>query len=155
MTAQALLDGFCRAVERRQGAAVAALFTPDGVYHDVFYGSFAGRAQVAELIDDWFYRDATDFRWDMVEPVSDGRLLYARYRFSYRSLLPEAAGARAMFQGVAILRLEGGLVAEYREVAETAPAFVQMGFAPERLARIAARQGEALRAQPEWRRHLD
>ena len=78
MTAQALLDGFCRAVERRQGAAVAALFTPDGVYHDVFYGSFAGRAQVAELIDDWFYRDATDFRWDMVEPVSDGRLLYAR-----------------------------------------------------------------------------
>ena len=155
MTAQALLDGFCRAVERRQGAAVAALFTPDGVYHDVFYGSFAGRAQVAELIDDWFYRDATDFRWDMVEPVSDGRLLYARYRFSYRSLLPEAAGARAMFLGVAILRLEGGLVAEYREVAETAPAFVQMGFAPERLARIAARQGEALRAQPEWRRHLD
>jgi ketosteroid isomerase-like protein len=151
---QALLDSFCRGVERRDGAAVAALFTPDGVYHDVFYGSFAGRAKVAELVDDWFFRDADNFRWDMVDPVSDGRLLYARYRFSYRSLLPEAKGARAMFQGVAILRLEGGLIAEYREVAETAPAFVQMGFPAERVARIAAKQGEALRALPEWQRHL-
>jgi ketosteroid isomerase-like protein len=155
VTAQALLDSFCRAVERRDGAAVAAMFTPDGVYHDVFYGSFAGQAKVAQLIDDWFFRDADSFRWDMVDPVSDGRLLYARYRFSYRSLLPEAKGARAMFQGVAILRLEGGLIAEYREVAETAPAFVQMGFPPERVARIAAKQGAALRALPEWQRHLD
>ena len=154
MTAQAMLDQFCRAVERREGATVAALFTPDGVYHDVFYGSFVGRAKVAELIDDWFYRDAEAFRWDMVDPVSDGRLLYARYRFSYRSLLPEAEGARAMFQGVAILRLQDGLIAEYSEVAETAPAFVQMGFAPERVARIAAKQGAALQALPEWQRHL-
>lgn len=155
MTVQAMLDSFCRAVERRDGAAVAALFTPDGVYHDVFYGPFAGRAKVAELIDDWFYRDAIDFRWDMLDPVSDGRLLYARYNFSFRSLLPEAQGARAMFQGVAMLRLEAGLVAEYREVAETTPAFVQMGFAPERIARIAAKQGAAMRALPEWRRHQD
>ena len=153
MTPQAMLDSFCRAVERRDGAAVAALFTPEGVYHDVFYGSFAGRAKVAELINDWFYRDATEFRWDMLDPVSDGRLLYARYNFSYRSLLPEAKGARAMFQGVAMLRLEAGLVAEYREIAETTPAFVQMGFPPDRIARIAARQGAALHAGPEWARH--
>ena len=155
MTAQAMLDRFCRAVEARDGATVAALFMPDGVYHDVFYGSFAGRAKVAELINDWFHRDATEFRWDMVDPVSDGRLLYARYRFSYRSLLPEAQGRRAMFQGVAMLRLQDGLIAEYSEVAETAPAFVQMGFPPERVARIAAKQGAALRALPEWQRHLD
>ena len=150
-----MLDRFCRAVEARDGATVAALFTPDGVYHDVFYGSFAGRAKVTELINDWFHRDATEFRWDMVDPVSDGRLLYARYRFSYRSLLPEAQGRRAMFQGVAMLRLQDGLIAEYSEVAETAPAFVQMGFPPERVARIAAKQGAALRALPEWQRHLD
>jgi hypothetical protein len=85
--------------------------------------------------------------------VSDGTLLYARYVFSYRSLLPEAKGARAMFQGVAILRLREGLIAEYREVADTAPAFVAMGFAPERIARIAAKQGAATFAGPEWDRH--
>jgi ketosteroid isomerase-like protein len=148
-----MLRAFCAAVEQRRGADLAALFTEDGVYHDVFYGSFAGRTRIAELIDDWFHRDADRFRWDMLDPVSDGTLLYARYVFSYRSLLPEAKGARAMFQGVAILRLREGLIAEYREVADTAPAFVAMGFAPERIARIAAKQGAATFAGPEWDRH--
>ena len=79
--------------------------------HDVFYGAFAGRAKIAELIDEWFYRTATDFRWDMHAPVSDGDTLYARYTFSYRSTLPEAKGARAMFEGVAIMRLRDGKIA--------------------------------------------
>jgi ketosteroid isomerase-like protein len=89
----AMLRTFCDAVEQRNGAAFAALFTEDGVYHDVFYGAFAGREKIAEMIDDWFYRTATDFRWDMHVPVSDGETLYTRYAFSYRSTLPEAKGA--------------------------------------------------------------
>jgi hypothetical protein len=32
------------------------------VYHDVFYGAFEGRAKIAEMIDEVFYRTATDFR---------------------------------------------------------------------------------------------
>ena len=68
-----MLRAFCDAVEQRNGAAFAELFTEDGVYHDVFYGAFAGRAKIAEMIDDWFYRTATDFRWDMHAPVSDGQ----------------------------------------------------------------------------------
>jgi ketosteroid isomerase-like protein len=154
METSALLKAFCSAVERRDGKAFAGLFTPDGVYHDVFYGAFAGRAKIAEMIDDWFYRTATDFRWDMHDPVSDGERLYARYTFSYRSTLPEAKGARAMFEGVAIMRLRDGKIAEYHEVANTAPGFVDMNFAPERIAKIVARQGAALKARPEMARHL-
>jgi ketosteroid isomerase-like protein len=149
-----MLDEFCRAVERRDGAAFAALFTEDGVYHDVFYGAFAGREKIAQMIDDWFYRTASDFRWDMHDPVSDGRVLYARYTFSYRSLLPEAKGQRAMFEGVAIMKLRDGLIAEYGEVANVATGFVDMNFAPERIARIFAKQGAALKARPEMARHL-
>ena len=96
MNISAMLRAFCDAVEQRNGAEFAELFTEDGVYHDVFYGAFAGRAKIAEMIDDWFYRTATDFRWDMHAQVSDGATLYARYTFSYRSTLPEAKGARAM-----------------------------------------------------------
>jgi ketosteroid isomerase-like protein len=154
MDVSAMLRRFCDAVEHRDGAGLAALFTEDGVYHDLFYGAFAGRARVAELVDDWFYRTATDFRWDMHDPVFDGRTVYARYTFSYRSLLPEAEGARAMFEGVAIMRISGGLVAEYREVANPGPAFVDMNFAPQRIATILARQGQALKARPEMARHL-
>src|SRR6202012_6306035 len=110
MNATAMLRTFCKAVEGRDGKVFAALFTEDGVYHDVFYGAFRGRAKIAEMIDDWFYRTATDFRWDMHAPVSDGTTLYARYTFSYRSTLPEAKEAAAMVEGVAIMQLRDGRI---------------------------------------------
>ena len=75
-----MLRAFCDAVERRDGKAFAALFTEDGVYHDVFYGTFSGRAKIAAMIGDWFYWTATDFRWDLHEPVSDGETLYRTWR---------------------------------------------------------------------------
>src|SRR3954467_10526932 len=115
MNTTALLRAFCDAVEQHNGKAFAGLFTEDGTYHDVFYGAFKGRAKIADMIDDWFYRTAKDFRWDMHEPVSDGRMLYARYTFSYVSTLPEARGKRVGFEVVAIMRLVDGLIAEYRE----------------------------------------
>jgi uncharacterized protein (TIGR02246 family) len=62
MTTQELLRAFCDAVEARNGKAFADLFAEDGVYHDVFYGAFEGRAKIAEMIDEVFYRTATDFR---------------------------------------------------------------------------------------------
>ena len=153
-TTTAMLRAFCDAVEQRNGRAFADLFTEDGVYHDVFYGAFAGREKIAAMVDDWFYRTATDFRWDMHDPVSDGQTLYARYTFSYRSKLPEAKGARAMFEGVSIMRIENGLIAEYHEVANTATGFVDMNFAPERITKLVARQGRELKARPEMARHL-
>lgn len=154
MDPQTLLKKFCDAVERRDGKAFAALFTEDGVYHDIFYGAFTGRAKIAEMIDDWFYRKASDFRWDMHDPVSNGTTLYARYTFSYKSELPEANGARAMFEGVSIMTLKDGLIAEYHEVANAATGFVDMNFAPERIAKIIGRQGAALKARPEMARHV-
>ena len=154
MDTTTMLRQFCDAVEQRQGQRFATLFTEDGVYHDIFYGAFEGRAKIAELIDDWFYRTAEDFRWVMHDPVSDGQTLYARYTFSYRSKLPEAKGARVMFEGVSIITLRDGLIAEYHEVANTAPAFVDLNFAPERIVKIVAKQGAALKARPEMQRHL-
>ena len=149
-----MLRAFCDAVEQRNGKAFADLFSEDGVYHDVFYGAFEGRGKIADMVDDWFYRTATDFRWDMHDPVSDGETLYARYTFSYRSTMAEAKGARAMFEGVAIMRLRDGKIASYHEVANTAPAFVDLNFAPERIAKIVGKQGAALKARPEMKRHL-
>ncbi|WP_213029996.1 hypothetical protein, partial [Acinetobacter baumannii] len=77
-----------------------------------------------------------------------------RYTFSYKSTLPEAQGARAMFEGVAIMKLRDGKITCYHEVANTAPAFVDIKFAPERIAKIVAKQGAELKARPEMKRHL-
>lgn len=154
MDSATLLSTFTSAVERRDGAALASLFTEDGVYHDVFYGAFRGRAKIAELIDDWFYRTAEAFRWVMHDPVSNGRMLYARYVFSYTSLLPEAQGQRILFEGVSIMRLRDHRIAEYHEVANIGPALVELGFAPPRVSTILGRAAEQLRERPDARPHL-
>ena len=46
-----------------------------------------------------------------------------------------------MFEGVAIMTLRDGRIAEYHEVANTAPAFVDINFAPERIAKIICQTG--------------
>lgn len=153
MEPSALLKAFCSAVERRDGKGFASLFTEDGVYHDVFYGAFKGHARIAEMIDDWFHRTARDFRWEMFRPVSDGTMLYAYYTFSYVSTLPEAKGRRVGFDGVSIMRLEGGRIAEYREVANSAIGLLEIGFAPERVAKILGKEAAHIKARPEWARH--
>jgi hypothetical protein len=51
------------------------------------------------------------------------------------------------------MRLEGDLIAEYREIANTGPALLDMGFAPERVAKILTRQGALLLERPEAARH--
>lgn len=154
MDTQALLRRFAQTVQDRDGKSFAALFTEDGVYHDVFYGAFKGRARIAEMVDDWFYRTAEAFRWHLHDPVTDGKTLYARYTFSYKSLLPEAQGRRVMFEGVAIFTLKDGLIADYREVANAGPALVDLGFAPERVAKILARAGAELKGRDEAKPHL-
>ena len=153
METEALLKKFCSAVERRDGKGFAELFTEDGVYHDVFYGAFKGRAKIAEMVDDWFHRTARDFRWDMFRPVSDGKTLYAYYTFSYVSTLPEAKGKRVGFDGVSIMTLSDGKIAEYREVANSSIGLLDIGFAPERVAKILAKEAKDIKARPEWSRH--
>ena len=48
MTALELVAALAKALEDGNGAALAALFTEDGVYHDIFYGTFAGRKRIAD-----------------------------------------------------------------------------------------------------------
>ena len=157
MDTTALLKKFCSAVERRDGKSFAELFTEDGVYHDVFYGAFKGRAKIAEMVDDWFHRTARDFRWEMFRPVSDGTTLYAYYTFSYVSTLPEAqgknGGKRVGFDGVSIMTLRDGRIVEYREVANSSIGLLDIGFAPERVAKILAKEAKEIKARPEWSRH--
>ena len=136
------------------GKAVALCFTPDGVYHDVFYGAFEGRERIAEMVRDYFHRDGCNFRWDIHPPVSDGTTGYARYVFSYESKLEEAKGKRTMFEGVAVVTLEKGLIKTYAEVANSALGLQRIGFEPNRLARFIKKQGEELAARDESKGHL-
>ena len=154
-----LIRKMVAAVEHGDGTGVAACFTPDGVYNDVFYGSFQGIA-IADMIENYFHRDACNFRWDIHDPVtgpadrSGESVGYARYVFSYESALVASKGRRAIFEGVAVCRLRDGLIAEYHEVANAATGLHGIGFPPERLAKFIGKQNDALKARAESARHL-
>lgn len=149
----ALMRDMTAAACAGDGEGVARCFTESGVYHDVFYGAFKGHTRIAEMIRDYFHRDAQAFRWDVHDPIAHGDIGYTRYVFSYESKLSGFEGKRTMFEGVAIVRLERGLIASYTEVANTAPGLCRLGFAPERLARIYAKQAEELAARDESKLH--
>jgi hypothetical protein len=65
-----------------------------------------------------------------------------------------AACSGISIEGVAVMQLRDGLITEYREVANVGPAFVALGFAPERVCKLLAREGEHLRRDPSYARHL-
>jgi len=130
---QALLGRMTAAVCAGDAEGAAACFTPEGVYHDGFYGEFKGRAEIVRMLREFFYRDARDFEWTVSDAVSDGRAGYARYAFSYVSKMPGSEGRRAGFPGVSCCRLEDGLIARYEESFERAPVLVQLGFPEARI----------------------
>lgn len=136
------------------GGKMAALFADDGVYHDCFYGSFAGREAIRDMIENYFHRDAEGFVWDMHDPVCANGVGYARYVFSYRSKLPDHAGNLGMFEGVAIVRYnQAGEITDYREVAQTGVGLSLLGFPPERIAKFLAREAKALQSRDESATH--
>lgn len=141
-----------QAAAKGDGAAVTACFTPDGVYHDVFYGAFIG-SEITDLIEGHFHRDATAFRWDLHDPVQSGNIGYVRYVFSYSSRLPGHEGRRGLFEGVAICRLREGLISDYREVANAATGLASIGAADDKITRFVARETKALIERPEAAQH--
>lgn len=137
-------------------AAFAALFTEDGAYDDGFFGLHRGRAAIAAMLAR-FHVGGEQFRWQFHEPLASDTLAYVRYVFSYRSKAPESAGALVVFEGMARLRLQGGLIADYAEVFDRGMAFVQLGYAEPRVHKLLARyvgawrESEAVREHLQWR----
>lgn len=154
MDLAALLSRFAKAVETGDGDALADCFTKDGVYDDYFFGpSEPGRKGIRDMLAH-FYEGGRDFRWEFFDPLAAGPLGYASYRFSYTSLLPEAKGARVVFDGISRLQLEGGLIKHYSEVFDRGMALAQQDFAAERLKRIGQKYAGRLKARPETAPHL-
>lgn len=150
----ALLKEFSAAVESGDGRRLAALFTPDGVYHDTFYGEFKGPEPIREMLEQRFYRDAEKFLWDFFEPVSDGKRGYAKWAFSYTSKMPQNAGKRVAFEGVSQFELSGGKIRHYGEVFNSGAAFIQLGLEPARMEKVFRRHVDGLRGQARFKRHF-
>jgi len=150
----ALLTTFADAVQANDGRRLASLFTPDGIYEDGFFGVHTGRDAIAAVLQR-FHDTGSSYLWEFVDPVSDGAIGYARFRFSYASRLTESIGRPVLFEGISCLRFRGELIARYSEAFDRGVALVQLAFPAERIKRILDKTAAAQNQLSEARRHLD
>jgi limonene-1,2-epoxide hydrolase len=54
--------------------------------------------------------------------------------------IPRSAGRPISFRGMSLFELDGGRIAHYREYFDMGAALLQLGFAPEPLARVLRRR---------------
>jgi hypothetical protein len=154
LTFTSLLTAFATAVTENDGRRLALLFTENGTYEDGFFGAHTGREAIAAMLQR-FHDTGRDYWWEFIDPVSDGPVGYARFRFSYASLLPESAGRPVLFEGMSCFHLSDGLIAHYCEAFDRGVALMQLDFPAERIKRILAKAAAEQNRAPEARRHFD
>lgn len=134
-----LLKEFAAAVEAGDGTALAALFTEDGVYDDIFYGAFHGRDAICDMVEKIFWRDGKDFVWEFLDPVATAEIGYASWLFSYTSTTKHNSGKRCGFEGVGVFHLRGGLIARYEDRCNAVAPLRDMGVPFEVIDRMAGK----------------
>ena len=145
----ALVERFAAGANAGDGKALAACFTPDGVYHDYIYGPHAGRDSIADMLENLFHRDAAEYDWTFFDPVTDGRVGYARSLSRFVSKIPQFAGKEVVIDGISQFILRDGLVAAYRESVNGGVAQAQLGIEPARMAKVMAKWAARFRARPD------
>ena len=149
-----LLSDFTLSAESGDGARFASHFTEDAVYYDYIYGPHQGRADIAHMMQHLFHRDATDYRWEMFDPVFDGVQGYAWSLSSFTSTIPQFEGKRVVIDGMSRFIVRDGLIAEYRESVNGGVAMAQLGVEPERMAKVFARWTGWLEERPDTKEYL-
>lgn len=135
-----LVERFAEAFNRRDVDGLLACFTADATYRDLFYGPHAGQAALRGMFERMFH-EGRDYRWSMDVIVMDDRRAAAEWTFGYTATaaVPRSEGRRVRFSGMSIFDLEGGRIHAYREYANTGAALLQLGFAPESIAKVLSR----------------
>jgi hypothetical protein len=151
---QDMLARFAKAVAANDGVGLGALFTPEGVYDDGFFGEFAGREAIAGPLLQHFHDTGANYRWDFYDALSDGRKGYARYRFSYTSRMAGSEGKPVLFEGIGFFQLRDGLIERYSEVLDRGVALVQQDFAAERIRKVLLKTVARQNAGADAKEHL-
>jgi steroid delta-isomerase-like uncharacterized protein len=135
-----LVERFAEAFNRHDVDGLLDCFTADATYRDLFYGPHAGPAALRGMFERMF-REGRDYRWSMDAIVMNDRRAAAEWTFGYTATaaVSRSAGRRIRFSGMSIFELEGGRIRAYREYANTGAALLQLGFAPESIAKVLRR----------------
>jgi steroid delta-isomerase-like uncharacterized protein len=138
-----VVDDFARAFNRADVSALVACFTEGASYRDNFYGEHRGHAELRAMFERMF-REGRDYRWVMDTVVEAPARATAEWTFGYvvSEQVPRSAGRKIGFKGMSLFELAGGKIAAYREYFDVGQALLQLGFAPESIAKVLRRKLE-------------
>ena len=136
-----IVQDFARAFNRQDVGALVACFTEAATYHDTFYGEHRGHAGLRAMFERMFH-EGRDYVWRMDRVVETPATAAAEWMFSYvvTDVVPRSAGRKVGFRGMSVFELEGGRIARYREYFDTGVALLQLGFAPDSIAKVLGRR---------------
>ena len=135
----ALIARFGAAATAGDGRGLSHFFTEDGVYHDYIYGPHRGRDSIADMLENLFHRDASEYDWTFFDPVCNGGIGYARSLSRFVSTIPEFNGREVVIDGISRFVLRDGLIGEYHESVNGGIAQSQLGVSAERMAKVMAK----------------
>jgi steroid delta-isomerase-like uncharacterized protein len=128
---------FEKAFNKMDVDALLACFTAGATYTDNFFGAHTGTASLRAMFERMF-REGRDYSWVMGTMVETPERAAAEWTFSYvaTDAIPRSAGKRVRFRGMSFFDLERGRIAAYRECFDLGVACLQLGFAPESIAKV-------------------
>lgn len=128
---------FESAFNKQDVDGLVACFTESATYTDTFFGPHTGHPTLRAMFGRMF-REGRDYVWRMETVVEDARHAAAEWSFDYvaTDAVPRSAGRRVQFRGMSLFVLDGGLIADYREYFDEGLALLQLGFAPESVAKV-------------------
>ncbi|MBI1737445.1 MAG: nuclear transport factor 2 family protein [Candidatus Rokubacteria bacterium] len=140
-----IVDDFTTAFNRQDVGALVACFTPAASYADGFYGEHRGTDELRAMFARMF-REGRDYAWRMDTVVQTGDRAAAEWTFRYvvSDAVPRSAGRRVGFRGMSLFELERGKIRAYREYFDVGQACLQLGFAPDAIARVLRRKLDAV-----------
>ena len=135
-----IVERFAKAFNGRDVDALLTCFTADATYRDLFYGPHAGQTALRGMFERMFH-EGRDYHWSMDAILLDEGRAAAEWTFGYTAsaAVPRSEGRRVRFSGMSIFELEDGRIHGYREYANTGAALLQLGFAPESIAKVLRR----------------
>jgi steroid delta-isomerase-like uncharacterized protein len=128
---------FEKAFNKTDVEALLACFTSDATYTDNFFGAHTGTGSLRVMFERMF-REGRDYSWVMNTVVETPEHAAAEWTFAYvaTDALPRSAGRRVRFRGMSFFDLQRGRIAAYRECFDVGLACLQLGFAPESIAKV-------------------
>jgi steroid delta-isomerase-like uncharacterized protein len=136
-----IVHRFESAFNRQDVDGLLACFTEAATYTDTFFGPHTGHPALREMFARMF-REGRDYAWRMDTIVEDARHAAAEWSFGYvvTEAVPRSAGRKVAFRGMSLFVLEHGRIADYREYFDEGRALLQLGFAPDSLAKVLRRR---------------